>query len=202
MIAYNKSEAHRKVAAELGRKMFLAFRQDPVIIEKLRTASRAHMARYNATPAAQQQRLTNLHNRWHAKRGIVNPHCKLCSFPVSLGSTVVNHKVVAIEPAGRADVYDITVDNYHDFALSAGVFVHNCVDPNANLSEPEVCDECAGNCNVDYRNFFDSNSKWISQSSSAFPPSFPYAFFIEGIVLPSSAKDCPAPIQSCQYPPP
>ena len=27
--------------------------------------------------------------------------------------------------AGRTDVYDITVDNYHNFALAAGVFVHN-----------------------------------------------------------------------------
>ena len=28
-------------------------------------------------------------------------------------------------PAGREDVYDIEVDGYHNFSLSAGVFVHN-----------------------------------------------------------------------------
>lgn len=37
-----------------------------------------------------------------------------------------NHKVVSVEPCGQEDVYDITVDKHHNFALSAGVFVHNC----------------------------------------------------------------------------
>lgn len=37
-----------------------------------------------------------------------------------------NHKVVLIEDAGYADVYDFTVDGYHNFALTAGIFVHNC----------------------------------------------------------------------------
>lgn len=40
-----------------------------------------------------------------------------------------NHKVVAIEFYGYEDVYDITVDKYHNFAICAdgdsGVFVHN-----------------------------------------------------------------------------
>jgi hypothetical protein len=94
----------------------------------------------------------------------------------------------------RADVYAVALS--HEVGEMT-------VDMNANLSEPEVCDECAGNCNVDYRNYFDSNSNWISESqSSGFPPTFPYAFFIEGIVTPSSAKDCPAPVRSCQYSPP
>ncbi len=37
-----------------------------------------------------------------------------------------NHKVVSVEEDGFEDVYDITVEKYHNFALSAGVFVHNC----------------------------------------------------------------------------
>ena len=36
-----------------------------------------------------------------------------------------NHKVVAVRPAGRADVYDISVDGIQTFSLSAGVVVHN-----------------------------------------------------------------------------
>jgi len=40
----------------------------------------------------------------------------------------LNHRVVSVEPAGRADVYDLTVDGLHNFALAAGVFVHNSVD--------------------------------------------------------------------------
>jgi intein/homing endonuclease len=39
---------------------------------------------------------------------------------------VVNHKVISVTPAGQADVYDLTVDIYQNFALTAGVFVHNC----------------------------------------------------------------------------
>ncbi|GAA3464633.1 DNA gyrase subunit B [Saccharothrix longispora] len=38
----------------------------------------------------------------------------------------INHTVTAVEPlAETADVYDLTVDGYHNFALEAGVFVHN-----------------------------------------------------------------------------
>jgi DNA gyrase subunit A len=40
----------------------------------------------------------------------------------------LNHRVVSVEPAGRADVYDLTVEGTHNFALAAGVFVHNSVD--------------------------------------------------------------------------
>jgi len=38
----------------------------------------------------------------------------------------VNHRVAAVEKLDEtADVYDLTVDRYHNFALEAGVFVHN-----------------------------------------------------------------------------
>jgi len=37
-----------------------------------------------------------------------------------------NHKIVNIEFYGYEDVYDITVEKYNNFALSSGVFVHNC----------------------------------------------------------------------------
>lgn len=40
-----------------------------------------------------------------------------------------NHKVVAVHALSkREDVYDFTVDGHHNFALSAGVFVHNSFD--------------------------------------------------------------------------
>lgn len=38
-----------------------------------------------------------------------------------------NHKVFSIESISeKQDVYCLTVDNYHNFALKSGVFVHNC----------------------------------------------------------------------------
>ena len=39
--------------------------------------------------------------------------------------SVTNHKVVSVEYCGKEDVYDICVEEHHNFALSAGVFVHN-----------------------------------------------------------------------------
>jgi hypothetical protein len=40
----------------------------------------------------------------------------------------LNHKVVSVRALEeREDVYDLTVEKYHNFALTAGVFVHNCL---------------------------------------------------------------------------
>jgi DNA gyrase subunit A len=41
----------------------------------------------------------------------------------------LNHKVVKVEFLDqREDVYDLTIDKYHNFALAAGVIVHNSID--------------------------------------------------------------------------
>ena len=37
-------------------------------------------------------------------------------------------KITKIEPAGLADVYNMEVEDTHDFAVGAGVIVHNCYD--------------------------------------------------------------------------
>ncbi|MBI2447773.1 MAG: DNA gyrase subunit A [Candidatus Omnitrophica bacterium] len=43
-----------------------------------------------------------------------------------------NHKVIAIEILNeREDVYDLTIEPWHNFALACGVFVHNSVDGDA-----------------------------------------------------------------------
>lgn len=36
--------------------------------------------------------------------------------------------VEKIEPAGTADVYNMEVDETHDFAVENGVIAHNCYD--------------------------------------------------------------------------
>ena len=43
----------------------------------------------------------------------------------------VNHRVVSVSPAGRADTYDMEVEKFHNFGLTAGVFVHNSHARNA-----------------------------------------------------------------------
>jgi hypothetical protein len=42
------------------------------------------------------------------------------------GHAASNHKVVSVDLSGATDVYDLTVDQHHNFALASGVFVHNC----------------------------------------------------------------------------
>jgi hypothetical protein len=39
-----------------------------------------------------------------------------------------NHRILSIRDGGYADVWDITVKDTHNFALAAGVFVHNSKD--------------------------------------------------------------------------
>jgi Intein splicing domain/HNH endonuclease len=40
----------------------------------------------------------------------------------------VNHKVVAVRPSYPEKVYDLQVEEHHNFAVGAGVFVHNSAD--------------------------------------------------------------------------
>lgn len=36
--------------------------------------------------------------------------------------------IKAIRPAGRADVYNMEVEDTHDFVIQGGVISHNCAD--------------------------------------------------------------------------
>jgi tRNA-splicing ligase RtcB (3'-phosphate/5'-hydroxy nucleic acid ligase) len=72
-----------------------------------------------------------------ARKGITRPKVpctfcgKLCGSGIGMSMHLKaahnNHKVIAVRPLSASeDVYCLTVDKYHNFALSAGVFVHNC----------------------------------------------------------------------------
>jgi hypothetical protein len=71
------------------------------------------------------------------------------------------------------------------------------VDPAANGSNPEISDACSGNCQVNFRNYFDEVGNWIGGN-----PVSEYAFFTAGIATPATVAQCPAPVSSCSYPPP
>ena len=77
------------------------------------------------------------------------------------------------------------------------------VDPQADDSNPEVCDGCGGNClgPSAIRNYFDGQGDYLG-SSASFPPAFAYAFFLSAIAKPPVASDCPVPESGCAYPPP
>ena len=59
------------------------------------------------------------------------------AFPIPASLSQV---VASIAPAGRADVYDLTVDVTQNFAVAAGVFVHNSIDddPPAHMRYTEA----------------------------------------------------------------
>lgn len=65
-------------------------------------------------------------------------HAMQCDGMVEMPQVAVNHKVrsVKIIKLSRPEpVYDITVDKYHNFALSAGVFTHNCLVPTSGKTD-------------------------------------------------------------------
>ncbi|HEV2226716.1 MAG TPA: hypothetical protein VGR56_07935 [Nitrososphaerales archaeon] len=86
--------------------------------------------------------------------------------------------------------------NFYALALSHEI-VEALVDPAANGSNPEVSDNCSGNCQVEFRNYFDADGVWLGGS-----PGLSYEFFIAGCVKPANAGQCPAPVSACTYPPP
>jgi hypothetical protein len=62
-------------------------------------------------------------------------HGKLIRKMWEEGKYVRNHKVVSVVEHGLEDVFDLEIPDTHNFALSAGVFVHNSKD---------VVDSCIG----------------------------------------------------------
>ena len=82
----------------------------------------------------------------------------------------LNHKVKRIEPLSNTeDVYDLTIDPWHNFALASGIFVHNSVDGDnaAAMRYTEarlaaITDEMLNDIDKDTVNFgpnFDSSLK-------------------------------------------
>ena len=60
-------------------------------------------------------------------RTVTNTHLKFAhNISVEEYKKTYNHKVVKIESAGVQDVYNITVEGMHNYAVGAGVIIKNC----------------------------------------------------------------------------
>jgi hypothetical protein len=96
-------------------------------------------------------------------------------------------------------------EGYYALALSHEV-QEMLVDPGANGLNPEVCDECAQNCSPHATlELFDANSSYlgaVTTSTLAPPAGARYAFYLNSMVLPAYATQCPPPASACAYPPP
>ena len=82
------------------------------------------------------------------------------------------------------------------------------VDPKGDVNNPEVCDACAGNCNNDQFDLFDSSGEFIGGTKSPSTASG-FTFFINSIIRPDAydpdtecAKDGSDLKAVCIYPPP
>jgi hypothetical protein len=77
------------------------------------------------------------------------------------------------------------------------------VDPEANNSNPEVCDPCGPNCQTVWLDYFGGAGNAYIQTSQSLPPGFAYTFFINAIAQPSAVSQCPPTSSaSCAYAPP
>lgn len=90
--------------------------------------------------------------------------------------------------------------NVYALALSHEI-AEMVVDPRADLSNPESADPCGPNCQRVWIDYFDTAGRYI-RTSQSFPPPFDYAFFLNAIVKPNAATQCPAPAAACNYAPP
>jgi len=152
MIKYNKSKTHRDVA----RKNMIKKNKIKVIcpICNKQLANEGKLGSHMKHVHDNQDYFFSQYNkeRWKNKdfrkkmskaaseRLKQKATCSICNKEFSnkllLGihmkkehQVIKNHKVIRIEEiCDQIDVYDITVDKYHNFALNAGVFVHNCCD--------------------------------------------------------------------------
>ncbi len=100
-------------------------------VEGRRIAALKRLAPMLDTPSNFELALSyELDRRENAKTGLkflkVLAHFDDDFARVREAASMVNHSVASVEALPeREDVYDLTVDGYHNFALEAGVFVHN-----------------------------------------------------------------------------
>ncbi len=80
--------------------------------------------------------------------------------------------------------------------------VHNLeTTDHTYLVSNAVTHNCGPNCQQVWIDYFNNAGGYI-QTSQDFPPPFDYAFFINAVVQPSGATQCPAPGAACNYAPP
>ena len=121
MIAYNKSEAHSKSATESNKRRS----------EELS----GYLTEYNKSDKHRETARNNMKVLWAdpvRRAGMIKSRAEARERKVLEKAEALvanNHKVKSIRLVDVCeDVYDIQVEEYHNFALTAGVFVHNSID--------------------------------------------------------------------------
>src|SRR2546428_6247892 len=136
-------DAHRNVRIKPLRAPRLVRRNDPVVkltlesgAEVVCTPDHRFMLRDGTYREAQQLKPKDQLMPF-SRTAIPERLHRTGAFPIPASLTA---KLAKVEPAGRADVYDLTVDVTQNFALAAGIFVHNSIDddPPAHMRYTEA----------------------------------------------------------------
>lgn len=139
---------------------------------------------------------TGERDSFHAQTGDGTPYCYCLVFGENLNIADNNHLING-RPTDKVYAHNLS----HEVAEIV-------VDPKGDDSNPEVCDGCAGNCNVSLFTLFDQNGVFIGGTSDTATASG-FAYFINPIVSRGASLNsnfCVVPSSNaqsaCIYPPP
>jgi DNA gyrase subunit A len=124
-------DAHRNVRIKPIRAPRLVRRNDPVVKVTLSSGAEIvctpdHRFMLRDGTYREAQRLRPKDQLMPFSRAAIPERLhRTGAFPIPAS---LSNVVTSVAPAGRADVYDLTVDVTQNFALAAGVFVHNSID--------------------------------------------------------------------------
>jgi intein/homing endonuclease len=105
-----------------------------------------------------------------------------------------------LHPMGAGQAFYLPVKSVTTVPYSGSV--HNLeTKDHTYLVSNAATHNCGPNCQEVWIDYFDTSGHYI-QTSQAFPPPFDYAFFINAVVQPGAATECPAPGATCNYAPP
>jgi DNA gyrase subunit A len=136
-------DAHRNVRIKPLRAPRLVRRDDPIVkvtlvsgAEILCTPDHRFMLRDGTYREASKLKAKDQLMPF-ARTAIPERLHRTGAFPIPAS---LSQAVISVAPTGRADVYDLTVDVTQNFALAAGVFVHNSIDddPPAHMRYTEA----------------------------------------------------------------
>lgn len=125
----NSSESHRKNVSEAVKKVWA---ESPERKEKQQKITSEQFKLLWKDPAFREK----MKKRKLGQGMLGKHHSELTRQKIS--KSKLNHKVVSICYTGKEDVYDITVEKFHNFAVSSGVFVHNSLSSINRLNRARI----------------------------------------------------------------
>ncbi|MGH7744614.1 MAG: HNH endonuclease [Candidatus Dormibacteria bacterium] len=122
---FAQSGTNERKIAGYERAAKSPYRKSPEWREAASARQRLRLAVEGEKLAAAQRTRTQWAQRTPEQRAVVGRALTAGRAQEREQLAAVNHKVVAVRPVGEHTVYDLTVAEYHNFALGAGVFTHN-----------------------------------------------------------------------------